>query len=140
MSFFSIKRTKKNFPALWEEGGGYTNTGRATIICGPDGEKLRPIYIKRRGELACSKHALFVIRPEYYIIQAGHHRRDFGVTVYKIVSISDSDNEAEVERIAHFSEGEWDNEPPEFLQAAIKAAKNKATCYHCRSPYYARED
>ena len=27
-----IERTKKGYPAMWESGGGYTNTGEATII------------------------------------------------------------------------------------------------------------
>lgn len=45
--------TKKGLPALWESGGGATNTGSATIIAGPNGEKLVPIYVRRSGHLSC---------------------------------------------------------------------------------------
>lgn len=45
-----ISRTRKGYPALWEEGGGYSSTGSALIISGTQGEKLRPVFIKDRGQ------------------------------------------------------------------------------------------
>ena len=43
-----LERTKKGLPALWEGGGGSSNTGDATLIAGPKGEKNTPLYIRRQ--------------------------------------------------------------------------------------------
>ena len=86
----SIERTKKGLPALWECGGGYSNTGDATIIAGPKGEKKKPVYIRRRGELANRKHALFIIEPGDIIIRAKHHREDFSIEVLQVKKIEES--------------------------------------------------
>lgn len=137
MATIPIYRTKRGFPALWEEGGGMTSTGHAQIVAGQDGEKLRPIYVKRRGHLAVGQHALFVLRPGMHVIRASQGRGDFWIEVSRITEIQD--DTAVLEALAEFSEGQWDTEPSERLQAAIEAAKKKATCYHCRSPHYAEE-
>lgn len=151
----SIERTKKGLPALWEGGGGYSNTGEATIIAGPNGEKKTPLYVRRRGPLACAHHALFVVREGDIVIESSHHRGDFSHQVYRIVAIRG--DEAEVELVAEFSRGEWDTgplgqkleadfarweagEPPTMdLSIAVNTAEAKATTYHCRSAYYAGE-
>ncbi|WP_044894812.1 hypothetical protein [Bacillus alveayuensis] len=126
--------TKKGHPALWESGGGMTNTGFSQIICNADGSPKKPVYVKRRGHLSCGEHALFIVSVGDIIIQADHHRRDFEIFVMKICSIGDETAQAQI--IHHFSMGEWNEEPPTNLKTAIEAAKEKATCYHCRSPHY----
>ena len=65
-----IERTKKGLPALWERGGGYSNTGEATIIAGPNGKKKVPLYIRQRGTLACAHHALFVVHEGDIVIES----------------------------------------------------------------------
>lgn len=148
----SIERTKKGLPALWESGGGYSNTGEATIIAGPNGEKKTPLYVRRRGDLACAHHALFVVRKGDIIIESSHRRGDFSHNVYRIVAIRG--DEAELELIAGFSHGQWDTGPlgrqleadlarmtageaPTMeLSVAVQMAEGKATAYHCRSAYY----
>jgi hypothetical protein len=155
MKTISIERTKKGLPALWESGGGYSNTGEATLIAGPNGEKKAPLYIRRRGPLACAHHALFVVREGDIVIESSHHRGDFHHLVFRIVAIRG--DEAEVELIAVFSHGEWGTgplgqqleadfarmaagEPPTMeLSIAVATAEAKATAYHCRSAYYCRE-
>ena len=129
-----IERTRKGHPALWERGGGYSNTGVAQIICGERGEPLSPIYVRRRGHLANGSHALFVIRPGYHVIQADHHREDFYIKVLSVVEIEG--DEAICNLVSLYSEGEWEPPLPNYLTAAVKAAVEKATCYHCRSPHY----
>jgi len=135
MKEIRVERTRRHhLPALWERGGGGTNTGHAMIIARPDGEPPRATYIRRRGELACDNHALVVVEPGYYVVEADHHRKDFAITLYRIERI-----EGEVavcEPVARFDKGEWDNDPPEALNDAIEAAKSKATCYHCREPHF----
>ncbi len=122
---------------MWESGGGYSNTGEATIIAGKNGEAKQPIYIRRRGQLACCEHALIPISVGDYVISASHHRGDFEIFVYRITEILKE--EASTEKIAEFSNGEWDAELPAFLEAAVQAAMQKATCYHCRDPHYVRD-
>lgn len=132
-----IIRSKSGIPCLWEQGGGYTNTGYAVVITDKNGKAKKPIYIKRRGHLACEKHALIPIRKGDYFIRAHHHRKDFNIVVRKIKKIKD--NTAEVEEVAEYSMGEWSTRLPEHLKSAVEAAKAKALHYHCRIPYYIKE-
>ena len=133
-----LEKTRSGLPALWEKGGGWTNTGEATIIAGPDGRPKRPIYIRRRGHLAGGEHALFVIRHGDHIVEARHHRGDFHIQVYRVEAIGEEDGRpyAEAGLVAEHDMGEWAPPLPPYLQAAVEAAREKARCYHCRSPHY----
>jgi len=131
-----IERTRRGLPALWEKGGGMTNIGRSQIICGPNGESKVPTYIRRKGPLACKEHALIIIKEGDIIVKAFHHRKDFTISVYRISKILDG--EVTLDLIHSFDQGEWDKDPDNSLAAAIDAARRKATCYHCRSPFYVR--
>ncbi len=135
-----IERTKKGLPALWEYGGGKTNTGYARIIANGDGSPKKPVYIRRRGPLANEDHALFIIAPGDIIVQASHHREDFAIHVLRIAGIREEENTAILEQIYEYDMGEWDVEPPKYLLPAIEAAKEKAVCYHCRSPHYIKTE
>lgn len=136
----TIERTKKGLPALWEYGGGKTNTGNSQIIANADGSPKKPVYIRRSGTLANSDHALFIITPGDLIIQAYHHRKDFTIRVFRIAGIREDEDTAILEQIFLYDMGEWDIEPPEYLLPAIEAAREKATCYHCRSPHYIKTE
>ena len=214
MKKIEIERTKKGYPALWEAGGGYTNTGEATIIASPSGCPKKPVYVRRRGHLANGQHALFILEKGDYIIKCNHHREDFNIYIYKILQfktekfvekkncfifkekISEKEfierygvtyaeyierrsseingltryyelpsgdycrkdswdcikeieiyekkteqkqkeeDVAIVELVYEFSRGEWDKEPPAYLEQAVRTAMEKATCYHCREPHF----
>jgi len=143
-----IERTKKGHPALWECGGGKTNTGSAQIIANPDNTPKTPVYVRNRGSLACDNHALFIISCGDIVVMANHHREDFEAKIYKIASIQG--DEATLEEINSFENGEWDfpepNPYPETVgtwgvmpiehSSAWLAAVCKATCYHCREPHF----
>jgi len=133
-----IERTKKGYPAMWESGGGYTNTGEATIIANKDGQPKKAVYIRRRGHLANGEHALFILEVGDYIVEANHHREDFGIGIFRMLGFEDKEEEvyAIVEQVNCFSRGEWDAELPASLEAAVQAAMEKATCYHCREPHF----
>lgn len=134
-----VETTKKGYPAMWESGGGYTNTGEAIIIAGPEGEPKTPIYIRKRGDLANGQHALFIVSKGDIVVEANHHRKDFEISIYRISSFTDDDDGfkyAYLEKIHHFSRGEWDIDPPEDFEDAIEASMGKATCYHCRESHY----
>jgi hypothetical protein len=133
-----IEKTKKGYPAFWEGGGSYTNTGEATIIANKDGQPKKAIYVRGRGELANAHHALIILEKGDHIIDASHHREDFEIAIYEIVELKTEETHAYavVEQINRFSMGEWDAELPAYLEAAVQAAMQKATCYHCRVPHF----
>ena len=194
-----IEKTRKGFPAFWEKGGGYTNTGEAIIVASQSGGPKRPVYIRRRGHLANSEHALFVLELGDYIIEAKHHRKDFRVEIYKVIGFESRDrsyfstgntlskmsidefiskygkleNYTKLlgfaydtyridEKTAAQSTHIFKTEELEIvelkeeiheetyavvkkvcynphLKAAVQAAKEKATCYHCRELHFAIE-
>ena len=131
LSVFVCERTKKGFPALWEQGGGATNTGEAQVIAGPCGEKLKPVFIKKKGHRANGQHALFIVQPGYHVVTVWYWNKQsppYSITAYQVQQIIEFDKE--LLAIAKKVESE-------MLQEAINTAKQKARCYHCRSPHYA---
>jgi len=137
--------TKRGYISLWECGGGCCNTGNSVIIARSDGSKPTAVYVRRRGQLSCDNHALIPVHPGYFIIKSYHHRGDFEHEIFQVIRVfTEGEGEAkrgkaEVVRINSFDEGEWDAPLAENLEAAVAAAENKATDYHCRSVYYAVE-
>lgn len=138
-----IHDTKRGYAAMWECGGGLTNTGRAQIITGRDGEKRRPVYVRTRGHLASGDHALLTVHNGFYVVNAGHHRGDFTISVWRIVktSVEDIDGEkwdtkATLELVNRFDDGEWNVPLDAKFEAAVEAARNKARAYHTRHAYY----
>ena len=69
-----IVESKRGIPCLWERGGGYSNTGEATLICDKDGWQKKAIYIRRSGSLACEEHALIPVKVGDVVVLASHHR------------------------------------------------------------------
>lgn len=156
MKKIKIERSKSGIPCIWEKGGGYTNTGDATIVSGKDGLPKKPIYIRRRGQLANSDHALIPLEVGDFVILADHHRKDFYIEVLEVAEFEE--DSAIVKPFAIFENGEWDNENISKvfhawetgnlesitdiddnicnLCQAISAAQTKSTCYHCREPHY----
>lgn len=76
--------SKKGLVCLWENGGGYSNTGDSQIIADQDGNAKKPIHINRSGSLACENHAMIPINKGDYVIRAEHHRGDFSINIYKV--------------------------------------------------------
>lgn len=131
-----IERTKSGIPCVWESGGGYTNTGVATIIANIDGQPKKAVYVRKRGHLANGEHALIPVAVGDYVVKANHHRGDFEIEVYKIVEVQKE--KALIKQVNNFSTGEWDAELPAYLETAVDTAIEKATCYHCREPHYTK--
>lgn len=131
--------SKSGIPCLWEEGGGFTNTGRAQIICDGHGRKKKAIYIRKRGPLACEEHALIPIRSGDIVIRADHHRGDFAIEIYKIQESQTDFVVFELIKINEFDQGEWDKPLPDYFADAVDAAKRKALTYHCRDPFFIKE-
>ena len=146
---FPLEKTRNfGLPAAWEAGGGMTNTGSAQIIARPDGERPYAVYIRRRGHLACAEHALIVVRPGFYILEADRwvkREKPFQVKIWKIEDIiTEEDGYFAVARIQRSMTVETVEMgvfyAPIHLQYAVKAAIEKTMCYHCRAPHYVRRD
>ena len=151
--------TKSGLPALWEAGGGMSNTGDARIIASPNGSKKTALVVKKRGPLSNEDHALFVVRENDLVIYADHGHGETNINIYKIIDICIenvhekyklfSDGEeyiknytkmtATCERVAKYSNGEWDNEPTPQIDEACRAAASKCRCYHCRTMFWGKE-
>lgn len=133
--------TRRGLVSLWESGGGYSSTGEATIVCKENGEKPFAIYIRRRGHLSNSSHALIPVKEGYYVIESSQRRGDFIHKIYQILRTFKKDDKANIEvtTVNQYYQGEWDEDLPEFLAKAVEAAEAKAKSYHCRIPFYAIE-
>jgi len=133
-----IERTGKGLPALWECGGGYTNTGYAQVIAGEYGEMLTPVYIPKGGPLANGNHALFVVREGTVVVTVIQKHGDASVQVWRIKGIIN--DKFTTELITEYRLGEWTTDHVKWhpgIKAAVQAAVDKASCYHCREPHYA---
>lgn len=136
--FNTSKNIKENFAFFIdceEAGGGFTNTGEATIICGINGEALKPYHVPSRGHLACETHAKFSVKNSVIEVKASHHRRDFSVSISRYEIETDPRLQLKNTKI-------WTGRPEELpvsfskFSQAVKAACEKAVDYHCRTPYF----
>jgi hypothetical protein len=127
---------------LCEAGGGYTNTGRTTVVCGMHGEKLPSVHGRAH---ACGEHAVFWVHVAL-VVHYGHHR---GVGSGEVEYIStDPTQPCRLGIVRHTLWRFQDGEDPEFIGSpdlswikfpalAVDAAYRKARNYHCRSAFYA---
>lgn len=125
-----VGRSKTGLPTVDEIGGGWTNTGSAQIVCGPNGERLNPLFVPSRGY--CNEsHAVFVAKVGLHLIEVWRDREGDYVTAYKIVAIGDdrSPDRLETEEVGNWARG--DGNIPSFLDDAVSAACQKANHYHC---------
>jgi len=137
---FFVERTRSGRPAMWESGGGLSNTGHAVIITSYNGSAKKPIYIKKKGHLSCGEHALFIVHPGDHVVIAARRRDEYHITVYQIEEI----NESAVCNLLYIFDREWVDckegtsspDCPAEFEAAVTAAKEKMQCYHCRAPHF----
>ena len=117
-----------------EKGGGMTSTGSGTVICGLSGKPLKPYYVPRRGHLACGEHAYFSV-PNAVITVTGY-RRDSNITITKYEI--KKDGQTAILEISEIWKGEIEFLPELYdcYKEAATAARQKANCYHCRSPHF----
>ena len=80
-----VGRSKTGLPTVSESGGGATNTGGCRIICGANGERIRPLFVPRG--YAQGEHAVFVAKVGLHIIEQSHSRAGETLTVWRITGI-----------------------------------------------------
>ncbi len=132
---YQIERTKRNFPAMWECGGGRTSGGEAMVIASPEGEKKTAIYVPASGNICNGDHALIPIEINDIVVIDSHSHGDHITTIYRITEIQEK--EATLCKINEFSRGEWDADIEEKYIQVVNAAQRKSESYHCRSVYFA---
>lgn len=127
-----VQRSKTGLPTLSENGGGMSNTGYATIICGEDGQALKPIFIPRG--YSNGEHAIFRIEIGHCVINASRGKWGESISVERITKIND--DTIKTDEIGNYENG--DGNIPGRFQTAADAALEKSKCYHCREPHYYR--
>lgn len=128
--------------AAWESGGAQdVNHGDATIIAGPNGEMKRTINV-RAHFVPNDKHALLPISKDDYVVHASYYMGDYAMWVGKVTSFVTADvlgvekMFAKIKVLHVFERNAWDDEPPESLAAALKAATDESQEADCRQPFY----
>jgi len=122
-----ITRSGSGIPCLFERGGGYTNTGDAQIIADVGGYAKRAICVRTHGDLACGNHALIPVRVGDHIVTVERHRDNVAIQVERITAI-------------HQDTATVVPETALICYDAIAAAVAKSREYHCRTPYYIRQN
>ena len=126
MMTLDLEVSKSGKKCLWECGGGMTNSGRCQIVAGKNGEKKRPIFIRRKGELANSVHALIPIEVGDIVVNCYRRDNEYEINVYRVTEIIDNEAKAKLEKVTDVS----------MFQEAIEAAKKKSRIYHCREALF----
>lgn len=134
MYSLKVGRSKTGLPTLCESGGGMTNTGSAVVICGTNGEKVKPLFVPRG--YANSDHAIFVVCPGMHVVEAYHDRGGERITVYRIdaIGVEDDADSVKFHEVASWENG--DGNLGDAFEAAATAALQKSYCYHCREAHY----
>ena len=128
-----VQLSKTGISCLYESGGSMSNIGEATIMCNKDYNKKKAIYIFTKGDIACKEHAIIPVDINDHVIYVERHNNTCNVYDFKIVSIID--NKATLVVYDCITVGTDYN-----VNHAIEAAIAKSLDYHCRQPYYIRNN
>ena len=91
----TVELTRSGRVAVWEEGGGATNTGTAHLVAKKDGSPRRPYFIKKRGHLSCGQHALLPVVSGDYWVTVHRHKESYSLIIEQVSSVK------VVDRIKH---------------------------------------
>jgi len=75
--YIPVEKTRKGYYAAWEQGGRIHpdfGGGEATVIVDDQGCPVVPVFVRthsdrKNGFLASGKHALIILKPNYFIIK-----------------------------------------------------------------------
>jgi len=140
-----VELSKSGLPVMWESGGGCSNTGSSVVIAGENGQKLKPLFIQRRGHLSNDRHALFVIEVGHFIVEISISRGSTkSAKISRVIEINENVEyyginykKITLETVNTWSQGEWSVPLEEKFLEVGTAGFNKACDYHCRTVYYA---
>ena len=135
METIELVTSRTGLKCLWEKGGAGRNTGYSAIICDNNGEAKKAIYVRTKGHIANSHHALIPVCSGDIMVEVNRHRKVAFMYIWCITSVEFA--EATLELISRFDGNVWDNvKAAEIYKEAIDAAVAKSEEYHCRVPFY----
>ena len=126
-----------------QSGGGYSNTGYATITTLLTGKKPKPVFIKYRGHRACGLHEIYWLSAGF-VINMKYWNKGIPKFTGDIQFFKCSFKSGYIEKTIAKTRGEAVNnyeieitDPitiniPAILKPAIEAAMKKCLIYHCR--------
>lgn len=125
-----------------ESGGSGNSNGVASIICGENGEPLKPFFI---GKIANGIHARFLSTSMFDVYVRKEHESKYSIEVnrYKIDKISGKTDTTLIWKLENIDRDYILNNIPQtviYLQHAIQSAMMKVDCFHCKSTHYSREE
>lgn len=130
--------------SMWECGGADKVEGFAEIICGSDGEKLKPARIDRKAKNVNTQHALFVGNC-FVCVKTEQVKSNFQLSVIEYIIDPDTGITTAITvwtgKVGHIKDPDETKmeELPEQIQPlydAIVASLKKALHYNCKEPYY----
>jgi hypothetical protein len=80
-----VGRSRSGLPTFTESGGATTSKRSAIIICGPNGEKVVPLFVPKR--YSNGDHAIFVAKVGMHIVSCDYDHGSEKVVVYKVAGI-----------------------------------------------------
>ena len=129
-------RDHKLLIECWEEGGGYSNTGQAIIICGCNGEKMIPFFIPQPHEYN-GRHAHFSLE-KMVSITAVLQKGSVLISIKKHRVKEVNGNGAlriETKVVWEGNSNDLPTEHQKFREATL-AAVGKVKHFHCREPHF----
>lgn len=133
-----LVRTRSGAAAMWDQGGFDGLTGRAVVIAGVYGEKLRPYFTYRmEGHRPNARHALMPVYPGGHIVQVDTNPDETTVRVLQVVLIEEEYVQATLVAMAVNDSWKDGISPPKILQNAVDAACAAAARYGSVVPGYA---
>lgn len=122
---------------IWEEGGAFTNTGKATIICDKNGNKKTAVFVNH-SPYYNSQVAKFRLQDGDIIIQANRWRDNLHIAILRYGNIPNFGEYTEL--LSEYTEKGWTCPfYAEKYKEAVDAAVEKSHCYHCKGMHYGIE-
>ena len=141
VSTLTADRTKSGLICLWEQGGGTTAGGNATIIAKGNGDIPTATFVRRQGKLANAQHAMIPVHRGYLVAQ-GHKKagNKYSYELFYVQKVNDQDAVPSVV-VKKFNscdfDGKWFKPLAPRYEKMVAALRQKLDDYHCRKPYYA---
>lgn len=142
----ALEMTRSGKVGIWEKGGCSGNTGIVRLVAGKYAEACAPIFIMN-NPARNGKQALYLIRPDFLVIDIRRENGRITVRLHKIVEINTATITAAAEEVATLVFTDEDTavkdeallERYPKLQEAITAGIAKSHHEHCKIPYYYEE-
>ena len=136
-------RSKKGYPTVTENGGGSVKIGACQLVCGANGEKVKPLFVPTG--YSNEDHAIFVAKIGMCLVNFIHTEENEICRVERIIGIALNQptrpalsNELTLDLVGSSRDG--DSDIPKEFDEVFSAAEKKAYDYHCRIPMYVLEE